>query len=79
MGSLIPVKDKLDSLTSYIINEGIQFKNSVELGYDSDSAIKRKFFPNSEITDYRYNMMFLKPKTEWDYNILSAFFDLKGE
>jgi hypothetical protein len=77
LGSLMPLKEKLDYIKGNIFREGLQFKKPIKLGYDQDSDLKRKFFPSSEIIDWRYTINVLYPKSIWNRKILEELSTLK--
>ena len=76
-GSLIPLKEKLDYLDSYIFRESLQFEPPVKFGFDADSVMKRRFFSSVNIFDWRYTIYTLRPKSYWDKNILGEFNTLR--
>ena len=76
-GSLIPLKEKLDYLDSYIFNECSQFDHPVKFGFDEDSEMKRIFFSGVNILDWRYTIFTLHPKSYWSKNILADFNSLR--
>lgn len=69
-GSLIPLKDRIDILKEYIFQNGLQIEKPVKFGYDSDSDIKRKFFPSLGIIDWRFTIYQFYPRSYWDRDAL---------
>jgi hypothetical protein len=69
-GSLIPLKDKIDILEEYIFQNGLLMEKRVKFGYDSDSYIKRKFFPSLGIIDWRFTINQFYPRSYWDKDTL---------
>ncbi|OGU66517.1 MAG: hypothetical protein A2W30_02675 [Ignavibacteria bacterium RBG_16_36_9] len=69
-GSLIPLKERIDTIKKYIFENGLQIKQPVKLGYDPDSDIKRKFFPSLGIIDWRFTIYQFYPRSYWDRDAL---------
>jgi uncharacterized membrane protein len=69
-GSLIPLKDKIDILEEYIFQNGLLMEKRVKFGYDSDSYIKRKFFPSLGFIDWRFTINQFYPRSYWDKDAL---------
>jgi hypothetical protein len=65
-GSLIPLKERLNILNSYILNAGVKIRSPIKLGFDSDAMMKRRFFPSADILDWRYIINVFHPKYYWD-------------
>jgi uncharacterized membrane protein len=69
-GSLIPLKYRIDIIKAYVFKNGLQMEKPVKFGYDSDSDIKRKFFPSLGIIDCRFTIYQFYPKSYWDKDLL---------
>jgi len=65
-GSLIPLQERIVILKEYFFQNGLQIEKPVKFGYDSDSDMKRKFFPSFGIIDWRYTIYHFYPRTYWD-------------
>jgi 4-amino-4-deoxy-L-arabinose transferase-like glycosyltransferase len=76
-GTLIPLKERLDSLKHYIFKEGTEIKSPIKLGFDPEAIMKRRFFPSAEIIDWRYTIYSLHPKTSWDEKTLGEMNTVK--
>jgi hypothetical protein len=74
-GSLLLVMQKLENYRENLLTAGLQISQPVKLGYDPDYKMKLKFYPASEIKEYRYIIFKLKPKNKWDPDFLETIFD----
>ena len=77
LGSLIPLKEKIDNIELYLHNDGILIHRNLQLGYDPDAGIKRKFFASAEIKTWRYTIITIKPITYWNYDVINEINSLK--
>ena len=76
-GSLIPLKERMDTIKKYIFENALLIKKPVKLGYDPDSYMKRKYFPSLGMIDWRFTIYQFHPRSNWDRDMLEEINKLK--
>jgi uncharacterized membrane protein len=76
-GALMPLKNELDNYADYLFSSGVQLSGPIKLGYDPDYKMKKSFFPDSGIEEWRYNIYVLSPKDSWDVDNLKKISGFK--
>lgn len=76
-GSLMPLKSELDNYKAKLFKAGEIIFGPINLAYDSDYRMKKRFFPSSEIGEWRYKIFILEPKASWDTLSLKKINDFK--